>query len=158
MIEVTPYIGREFRLGSSDCYGLVRDVYRDVYNIRLPNYARPNAFWTEGWAMYADRFEKHGFRPVHGHASEWREGDVALMAVRAEVANHAAILLGDGTMLHHLFGRLSVVETYRGRWRDMTLALVRHPDVEIREMVRTMPITDLVPANIQKKVRDAGLA
>ncbi|MBI0320618.1 C40 family peptidase [Streptomyces javensis] len=40
--------------------------------------------------------------------------------------NHAGIYLGDGQMLHHLYGRLSEAAPYGGMWSERTRYIVRH--------------------------------
>lgn len=41
------------------------------------------------------------------------------------VPNHAAVYLGDGLMLHHMYGRLSSRDVYGGYWREVTRLVVR---------------------------------
>jgi len=50
------------------------------------------------------------------------------MQIRSKngVPNHAGIYLGDGLMLHHMYGRLSRKDTYGGYWREMTRGVARH--------------------------------
>ncbi|NHW59684.1 C40 family peptidase, partial [Escherichia coli] len=40
--------------------------------------------------------------------------------------NHAGIILDDGMLLHHLYGRLSQRVPYGGYWRDRTIIILRH--------------------------------
>lgn len=49
------------------------------------------------------------------------------MQVRSKngVPNHAAVYLGDGLMLHHMYGRLSSRDVYGGYWREVTRLVVR---------------------------------
>lgn len=120
-----PYKGREFCHGVLDCYTLIQDWYRRELRIVLPDFERDDGWW-EGPApkdLYLDNFEAAGFARTHGPA---QRHDVILMQVRADVANHGAIYLGDGTMLHHLHGRLSCEDVYGGYWERHTLALLRH--------------------------------
>ena len=68
-------------------------------------------------------YAEAGFYPVHG---ELEEGDVIIMQVRAYEPNHAAIYLGEGLMLHHLYGRLSSRDVYGGYWKDVTRIILRY--------------------------------
>src|SRR5690606_20249908 len=67
--------------------------------------------------------------------SDLRPFDVILIAIPDErrpkdmVANHCAIYLGDGLMLHHRYGKLSKVQPYRHAMKDMTVGIIRHKDV-----------------------------
>ena len=66
-------------------------------------------------------------------------GDVVLMQVRSDRANHAGVFLGDeplaeapglhllpDAMLHHLYGRDSERVVYGGFWRESTRAVLRY--------------------------------
>lgn len=150
--------GRPFVFGKTDCYGLVRDFYHDIYGIILPNYARPTNFWEAGLDLYIERYARNGFAPVDGPVIDWRPGDVILMAVRSRVANHAAILVENGQILHHLFGRLSTVDPYRGLWRDATLNTLRHRDVPARSGRDSRPITEVLPDHVKAKIHQATAA
>jgi cell wall-associated NlpC family hydrolase len=48
------------------------------------------------------------------------------MNVASDKANHGAIYMGDGTMLHHPYGRLSECVVYGGYWLRHTALLLRH--------------------------------
>jgi cell wall-associated NlpC family hydrolase len=50
------------------------------------------------------------------------------MQIRARngVPNHAGIYLGDGLMLHHLYGRLSSRDLYGGWYLESTRAVLRY--------------------------------
>ena len=120
-----PYKGREFCHGVLDCYTLIQDWYLRELHTLLPDFAREDGWWEAGRGqdLYMQNFEAAGFARVHGPP---QRHDVILMQVRANVANHGAVYLGDGVMLHHLHGRLSCEEVYGGYWERHTLALLRH--------------------------------
>lgn len=120
-----PLVGREFSHGVNDCYQLIRDWYARERGIALRNFERTEGWWERGEDLYMKHYADAGFYPVHG---ELEEGDVILMQVRAYEANHAAIYLGEGMMLHHLYGRLSSRDVYGGYWKDVTRAVVRYGD------------------------------
>jgi cell wall-associated NlpC family hydrolase len=127
-------LGKSFELGKQDCFTLFRDFYRDNFQIELPNYARPENFWEVGMDIYLTKAAKNGFRILDCHPTEYQAGDVVLMAIHSTHANHAGILLEDGSLIHHLFGRLSTKEPYRGVYRNTTIAVCRHKDVVIEEV------------------------
>lgn len=62
----------------------------------------------------------------YSHASELQAGDVILMQYRADEINHAGIYLGNGKMLHHMYGQLSGEVPYGGIWRERTMLTLRH--------------------------------
>lgn len=131
MIDYSAYVGRQFTIGSTDCFGILRDCYINEYGITVPNYARPMDFWDHGMNMYCDRLRKLGFKVV----DDFEEGDVVVMAIQSEIGNHAAIITDTGQILHHIIGRMSNIENYGGLWRNTTIATFRHP--EVRSIIET---------------------
>lgn len=118
-----PYEGREFAHGALDCYSLIQDWYRIELGTELPDFAREDGWWEKGQDLYMAGFAAAGFAQVAG---EPRRHDVILMQVRSDVANHGAVYVGEGVILHHLYGRLSGRDVYGGYWLKHTLALLRH--------------------------------
>jgi cell wall-associated NlpC family hydrolase len=55
-------------------------------------------------------------------------GDIILMQIRSNngVPNHAGIYIGDGLMLHHLYGRLSSRDVYGGYFQEVTRKILRY--------------------------------
>lgn len=120
-----PLIGRPFIHGILDCYSLVRDYYRETLQIDLPDFERHDNWWKTGENLYLDNFAKAGFSQVN----ELQPHDGILMRIASDTPNHAAVYLGDGIILHHLYGRLSCREVYGGWYQTMTTAFVRHQHV-----------------------------
>lgn len=121
---VPPLVGREFVHGSVDCYSLVRDWYRVVRGIDLPDFQRTDEWWVNGENLYMDNFGIAGFGSVP--SAEMSHGDVLLMKIQSPVPNHAAIYLGGGMILHHLYGRLSSRDEYNGMYQDLTVKTLRY--------------------------------
>ncbi len=132
-------VGRPFVIGSQDCYGLVRDFYRLNYQIELTNYARPDRFWEADINLYGDNFSSEGFSNIDVSPRDYRVGDAFLMAIKSQYANHAAIYIGDGKILHHFYNRLSSIDLYAGVWRNTTVAVLRHKEVPF-----TPPAADVI--------------
>ena len=118
-----PLVGRPFAHGVLDCYSLVRDFYDRELGIDLPDFPREDGWWDRDGDLYMQNFRAAGCQPISG---PMQRGDIILMAIRARVANHAAVYLGDGLMLHHLYGRLSSRDVYGGMWAEKTILVVRH--------------------------------
>ena len=95
---------RGFRHGVTDCYSLIRDYYHQYFGIDLPDFARDWHWWSQGKSMYRDNFTAAQFTALEP-GTPLQAGDICLMRIRSEVANHAAIWLGDGRIFHHLAGR-----------------------------------------------------
>ena len=108
-LEVQDLVGRPFNHGVHDCFSLVRDYYR-LKGFTLPISPRENHWWKTEPSMLMKGYEElKCFKRVD--PSEAKEGDIVLMIILAEVANHSGIYLGDGRILHHLYGRLSREES-----------------------------------------------
>ncbi len=120
-----PLVGREFAHGVLDCYTLVRDWYQRERGITLPDFPRRDDWWQHGEDLYMRHYAEAGFVAVSQDQPE-QAGDVILMQLRSPVPNHAGVYLGDGTMLHHLHGRLSSRDVYGGYWQEITRCVLRY--------------------------------
>lgn len=118
-----PLVGRQFFHGVLDCYALVRDWYAQEAGMELPQFERADNWWYNGGDLYMQNFAACGFAEVQG---EPQRGDLFLMQIRSPVVNHAAVYLGDGLILHHLYGRLSSRDVYGGYWLERTRLHIRH--------------------------------
>ncbi len=122
---VAPLEGRPFIHAVTDCYSLIRDYYRQVLNIELPDFDRDYEWWNKGQNLYLENFEKAGFSVV----KDLKEYDVVLLKFRSNVPNHAGIITSDGCIFHHQQGRLSSKEVYGGWLRKATVKTIRHKDL-----------------------------
>lgn len=121
--DTPPLLKRPFIHGSWDCYGLIRDWYKQERSIELPNFERTDNWWTRGENLYVRHYGDAGF---YSHSGELQPGDIILMQYKADEINHAGIYIGDGKMFHHMYGRLSEVVPYGGMWRERTLLTLRY--------------------------------
>ena len=94
-----PLLDRPFRHGVTDCYSLIRDYYRRERNILLPEFPRDWNWWAKGLNLYMAGFEQAGFRYIDPADAD--DAHAVMFRIRSRMPNHAAVLLGDGTMLHH---------------------------------------------------------
>lgn len=117
-----PLEGRPFVHAVFDCYSIIKDYYKEVLNIEIPDFKREEEWWTKGYNLYMDNFEKAGFIKVDNIEPH----DVIIMQCGAKVPNHAAVYLGDTRILQHLTNRLSGIDIYGGYWQKSTVAVVRH--------------------------------
>jgi len=125
---VAPLVGRQFSHGVLDCYQLIVDWYAQERGVALKQFARADEWWNDGKSdLYTKGFPQAGFVKLPDGAP-LEVGDVILMQIRAKngVPNHAGIYLGDGLMLHHLYGRLSSRDVYGGMWAETTRAALRY--------------------------------
>lgn len=147
-------LGHQFLLGTRDCYSLLKDFYADNFGIELPNYARPADFWKHGINLYWENYSKNGFYPLDCHPSEYQPGDVVLMAMRSTIANHAAVLVENGQIIHHLQGRMSEKTGYIGVFRNTTVGVFRHKDVVVETVQQTANIEDYLSPRVLEKIRE----
>lgn len=119
-----PLVGRSFVHGVVDCYTLIRDAYRELLSIELPDFDRDDRWWERGKNLYVENFVRAGFREVA--IDDIRPHDVLLMQVLSQVPNHAAIYMGDNVILHHLDGRLSSRDVFGGYYRKVHTHTLRH--------------------------------
>lgn len=135
--------GRAFVHGTTDCYTMLVDMFKDNLNIQLTNYARPNDWWLDEDAdLYVKNFKQEGFFALDDPMLEdLRPFDVFLItlpdarAPHKTSTNHCAIYLGEGYIIHHRMGKYSQAIPYRGALRAMTTHVIRHKDVpDLRDL------------------------
>lgn len=101
----TPLRGREYIHNVYDCFTLGRDFYWQNYGIDVGSFPRP-LDW-QGWNPHSmeHNYEKLGFVKVRREDVAY--GDTILYRLGSVYANHISICLGNNTILHHLYERLS---------------------------------------------------
>jgi len=131
-LPVPPLLGRPFVSGVSDCWCLVRDVYRTQFGITLHNVPRdPN--WYKAEMPHGSpqdlfsvaRIIESGFEIVQ--LKDAQPGDIVAGRVMCPVVNHCGLLLENNLLLHQLDGdgRISRREPIR-RWRALISHVARH--------------------------------
>lgn len=152
MLKYDHLLNQPFSYGKQDCYTLLCQFYEDNFGITFPPFSHPKDFWEHGLDLYMTRYRKCGFYLLDCHPSEYLPGDVILCAIRSEVANHVGVFVENGQVLHHLYGNLSTVESYRALLRNTTLAVLRHKDVTLEQTETTANLLDLVNPSIKRKL------
>lgn len=153
-------LGKDFVHGETDCYSIWRAVYKQELDMELPNFARPNDWWINDLNLYMDNVQKHGFKIIE-EEEPVKLFDVFMVAIPdprkpdAAIANHAAIYIGDGNVIHHQYGKKSRIIQYTGMLKRYTVARVRHKDVdkpEIKER-EELNLIDVLPPH-KKYLKD----
>lgn len=124
------YIGLPFRehgrdRAGLDCWGLVRLVMGEQYNLALPSFATSYDRTTNAESIgRLIRRETRGWRAIElGHEDT---GDVAVLRMRGEPM-HVGVVLGDRQMLHIEQGIDSAIEHYDClRWKDRVCGFYRY--------------------------------
>lgn len=120
-----PLVGREYVWGVLDCWTLVRDWFKEARSIELPPFDSGEiGWWDKGQDLYRDHYAEAGFYEIQ--EKDLQHGDCILFAYKSPVPNHAAVYLGNQTMLHHLTNRLSCREVFGGFYRKIATHFLRY--------------------------------
>lgn len=128
-VPIPPLLGRQFRHGASgsdgrgDCYALIKDYYKLILDVDLPEGIRNDEWWQHGENLYLENMTRAGF--VNVPANEVKEHDVFFAQINSSVPNHGGLILKNGMLLHHLTNRLSREEPIIG-WRKHIVRYIRH--------------------------------
>jgi proteasome lid subunit RPN8/RPN11 len=121
-----PLIGRQWVWSISDCWTLVRDWYKETWDLDLPDWERPldmDGFTTN--PMFDGCWKEAGF--VEVPLETMQVGDAILMSLDGSPGlNHVAVYVGDQQILHHIRGRLSSRDIYGGYYQKQTGRVLRH--------------------------------
>ena len=122
------YVGRPYVFGTFDCYSLLTDFYEREFGIRLHRYPelRISNWWNRGHDILGDNWASQGFQLVTD--GEFQHGDLLLIAMDSQVANHVAIYVTGDIILHHLVNRLSRRETFGPYWLSRLKLHLRHQE------------------------------
>lgn len=124
-------IGLPYISGKQDCYGLVRTYCKDVYNLDLTNFARPDRFWDDPrMNILSDLLHVDGWEDISVSLRNLVTGDVLVFSIITGRANHLGIYVGNGLFIHHGYGRFSSEESIGQKWMSRCLGIVRHPAVK----------------------------
>lgn len=126
----TPYHHQASICGvGTDCLGLVRGVWREIYSSDAeapPPYSRD---WAEasGHEAMLEAAERH---LVRVSVSDARGGDVVVFRLRADcIAKHAGILTSAWTMVHAMEGAAATEVTLTPWWRRRIAGTFQFPGV-----------------------------
>ena len=117
------YIGRTFEIGSTDCFALVRDFYKQELNIILNNYKR-----DENWkSNLGDLFDKHFKSEGFYEAKSPNKYDCILIRLKKDSPSaHIALYVGDNLILHQPEKSFSRIEEYSHKYKKLTSHIIRH--------------------------------
>lgn len=124
--EERSLVGRNFVLGSDDCWGLIMD-WHQRQGVTLSDWRVNYPWWEDQYKdnFYQDNWKKEGFE----EAPEG-PGCMIIFQYGANKWNHAGIVTEDGMLLHHLYGKPSAIEPFKsGYLRDRAMICLRHKDL-----------------------------
>lgn len=153
MLKYAHLLGLDFDIEKQNCYSIIRQFYYDNYGIELSDYACPTNWWNSDLDLYMKLAPEEGFSPVNDHPRDWRPGDLIFMAIRSSTGNHAAVLLDNGNILHHLVGQRSCETAYGGMFRNTTVGVFRHKDVPVlKTPAPSVDVKDLLPPHVRRRL------
>lgn len=117
--------GRVFEYGKADCGALICDAFM-LMGVDLPDHKRGDIDDDAEHEYLRKHFERVGFVRV---SDGLRGGDVILTSYGGH-ANHAALYLGDGQILHHAYNQLSRREPFNQWWSERIDSVWRLPEFE----------------------------
>lgn len=123
---------RNYVMGESDCFGLLRDFYVNCYGIKLPNFARPKHFFDPRINVYARIVAQPEFQERGLCVTDFKEGDlIAFRVMGADLVNHVGVYLGNNLFLHQMFDGVPREENLDERWLRRIYMVHYHVDVPI---------------------------
>ncbi len=99
-----PYIGKAFEFNKSDCYTLVREYYKDKFNIHLPDFNRSSK-WSESININ-DEFLKQNLLTEN---DKLEKGNIIVFQF-SKHPDHFGIYLENNLFLHHPRNRFSIID------------------------------------------------
>ena len=124
--SIPPLIGREFKNNKQDCRNIVLDSYM-LSGIDLDDKSVYPFDWFKSSNLYEEGLQRCGFYKLM-QEDDVQLGDIILIQVGADVANHAGVYLGNQMMIHHSEDRLSARVPYNGFWLKHTHSIWRFGD------------------------------
>lgn len=154
-------LGVPYDDGDKDCYGLARRFYQDNYELELPNYARSADFFSDGVDLIDVFLREEDFRVVDVALDRLQIGDGLLLAVPVRqlprgTINHIGVFVGNGTFIHHMYGKPSSEDYLTPQWSARIMAVVRHPDLarKTAEMSAnsTRTLESVLPDHVKRRL------
>lgn len=117
------YVGRVFEIGKQDCFGLMKEFYKEELNIDLKNYNRDSSWEEAKESLFDKHFEKEGFVKV----DDLKKYDCILFKFKKKIfSDHIAIYMGDNKILHHPINGFSKIDFYGEQYKRLTNYTIRH--------------------------------
>ena len=117
-------VERQYVFGVDDCWSVCREWYNTVMELDLPDFVRSFGFWTEGFEPHVHHMKDASLEEVS--KDDVRRGDLLLFKLGAATISHCGVVIGDGTMLHHMETSLSRYEQLNDKWAKRIAKVVRH--------------------------------
>lgn len=103
------YVGREFQIGKNDCFSLVRDFYKQEYNIIIKDYFRDDKWFERDPNIIRDNYKMEGFIEID--QNELKTGNVIIFSY-----GHFGIYIEHDKFLHHPRNKVSTIDKLTDIW------------------------------------------
>lgn len=117
------YIGREFEIGKTDCWQLVKDFYETELDIHFREYYRDENYKSCLGELFASGMETSGFYFV----DQLQKYDCLLFGKKT--AFHIGVYLGNDLILHQPPNAYSRIESYTDKHKKITKHIIRHNEL-----------------------------
>lgn len=117
--------GRTWIWGKQDCLSLIWDYFEEKLNYKLKDWPRPKNLKAFAQNPYFSKvLTESGFKKVN--INDIQPNDILVMQGIFNKLNHVALYIGDQTILHHTFKKLSCRETYDLEYIKLTKEVYRY--------------------------------
>ena len=123
-ISVNKYIGRDFEIGKSDCFTLLREYYKNELNIDFSDYPHKDGWYEENPQIIIQNYQKEGFRAVN--LADIQKHDILIFAFTSEYPMHFGIYQDNDLFLHHERNKYSNIEFLSDSFKRRIKLVVRH--------------------------------
>ena len=120
-----PFVEHGRSIYGLDCWGLVRLVMFEKFNLVLPDYSKEYSN-TYSKSEISALIKRENVKWHEIHAGKEKLGDIIVLRMRGEPM-HIGLVLGDSRMLHIERHVNSAIEPYNNnRWKDRIVGFYRH--------------------------------
>lgn len=123
-LELNKYVGKEFCIGKSDCFSLIREYYKNELNIEIFDYPRKDGWYQENPKIIRQQYQTQGFIAID--IADIKKNDVIMFAFTSAEPMHFALYLGGNQILHHERNLLSNIEFLSESYKKKIIMVVRH--------------------------------
>jgi len=123
-----PYKERGRDKSGLDCFGLVVLFYKEILGIDLPDYTGYSGKWyKEGRRVLTDKLNEFKKLWSSVELDKILPNDIISFRLGASIANHCAVYLGDGRMIHCYEDTPVVIEKlFRPYWTNRIMSIMRY--------------------------------
>lgn len=122
-LKYKKYLFKSFTMGSDDCLGLVRDFYKNEYNINITNFPRDEDWYNKNPNIIEENIEKENFAIINC-IDNVKEGDI--LVFKNGRHGHLGIYLEKDLLLHLPYHKKSLVEKLNKENKDKIKLILRH--------------------------------